>query len=446
VKPWLQALWRPTLMRRVFGALLLAFALAGMALLILDFVEFKHGINTRPGVQALAEGLVATLADVPELRDANLIVQARARELNRLRREDGRLPGDVEFSLYADGSSPVFATAGSATATAATHWMAEARAGRWRLKIAEPHVGDATVLGWLGRELLGSLLLAFPFVLLPLWLAVRRGMRPLQQLAQTVAARDAGDLSPLALQPQHDELRALARAFDALLDRLRAQRDRERAFIQDAAHELRTPMAVVAAQAHLLTHTTDATERSQVAAALEAGLQRASHLSRQLLTLATLDEVRSGATESLDLTDFIQRTLAQLAPQALARNMDLSFEAPPTQPAVLDRLAFETVLLNLIDNALRYVPTGGRIAITLDASARTFALRVADDGPGIPPTEREAAFERFWRGAASADATGSGLGLAIVRQAALRLGGKAHITEGLDGLGCAFVVEWPQTV
>ncbi|MFG6486979.1 sensor histidine kinase [Roseateles sp. BYS78W] len=437
----LQPLWRPTLLRRVLGALLLAFALAGTALLALDFIEFKREMGEHPGVQLLADGIAASLTRVADARDAALVVRVRADELNGMRRAGGQLPGDVEFRLDDTGGRTVFATPGATTATAATHWLAHARGGAWRLTLAEPRIGDATVLGWLGRELLPSLLLAFPVVLLPLWIAVRRGMKPLTTLADTVTRRDAQDLSPLGFTPRHDELRPLVAAFDELLARLRAQLQRERAFVQDAAHELRTPMAVVAAQAHLLAHAADEAERRQAAGALDAALRRASHLSRQLLTLAALDEGRAAPEEPLDVAALVEQALAQMAPRALDLGLDLSLDAPPALPAQLDRGAFESVLHNLVDNALRYVPRGGRVVVTLAGGAEALTLRVADDGPGIPPAQREAAFERFWRGPAGSDVSGTGLGLAIVRHAALRLGGHISIQDGLDGRGCTFVFE-----
>ena len=438
----LRSLLRPTLPRRVLGALLAAFALVAVVLLGIDYAQFKHDMATHPGVQSVAEGLAATLADTPDAHDAGLVASASARGLNRLRRDAGVLPGDVEFSLRAADGTVVFATAGAAAVTDATHWQARARGGPWELTVAEPRVSDVTVIGWLGRELIVYLVLAFPLVLLPLWWAVRRGLQPLQRLAQAVATRDAADLSPLGWTPRHDELRTLATAFDALLARLRLQRDRERAFVQDAAHELRTPMAVVAAQAHLLANAASPAERAQAAEALDAALQRASHLSRQLLTLATLDEARPGAVAPIDLSSLVEQTLAQLAPQALARGLELSLDAPPTLPTHLDRTAFESVLMNLVDNALRYVPTGGHVAVTLRAENGRFTLQVADDGPGIPTADREAVFERFWRGATGAQTSGTGLGLAIVRRAATRLGGDVRLTAGLAGQGCGFEVTW----
>ncbi len=441
----LQPLWRPTLLRRLLGALLLAFAVVGVVLLALDFAEFKREMRERPAVQLLADGMVTSLAALDDARDATLVVQARSRELNHQRRDSGVLPGDVEFRLHDTDGNQVFATPGATTASGATHWVAEAQAGRWRLTLAEPRLGDATVLGWLGRELLGSLMLALPLMLLPVWWAASRGLRPLNELAAQVAARGVQDLSPLPALPKHDELRALATAFDALLARLRQQLQRERAFVQDAAHELRTPMAVVSAQAHLLATATDAPAREQARAALDQALQRAAHLSRQLLTLATLDEPRGDAAPVLDLASVVEHALAQLAPQALARGLELSLDAPATLPARLDRAVFESVLLNLVDNALRYVPHGGHVAVSLSSSDAGVELRVADDGPGIPPDQREAAFDRFWRGAAGHGVAGSGLGLAIVRQAALRLRGDVHVEAGLQSRGCSFIVRLPQS-
>lgn len=176
--PGLRALLRPTLPRRLFGALVLAFGLVAAALLALDYAEFKHDMATHPGVQTLADHLGATLADTDEPRDAALVTQASAQMLNRMRRESGQLPGTVEFQLQDANGQTVFATPGATTVRPGTHWTAEARRGPWRLVIAEPRVSDTTVLGWFGRELAGYLLLAFPLVLLPLWIAVRRACSP----------------------------------------------------------------------------------------------------------------------------------------------------------------------------------------------------------------------------------------------------------------------------
>jgi signal transduction histidine kinase len=202
-------------------------------------------------------------------------------------------------------------------------------------------------------------------------------------------------------------------------------------------------MAAIAAQAHLLTHTPDEGDRREAGAALDHALERASHLSRQLLDLAALDDAHPRAAQAVDLVELTQQALALAAPQALALGLELSLDAPDRLPCRIDRVAFESVLQNLVDNALRYVPADGRVSITLRVAAGGLSLTVADDGPGIPRDQRERAFERFWRGEAQAGVAGSGLGLAIVRQAAGRLGGRVRIDDGLDGRGVAFVLEMP---
>lgn len=456
----LSPLWRPTLLRRVMLALLGAFCLVALALLVRDFVDYKRTMAERPGVRLLTDTLSASLAPLSDAHDASLIVSTRSEEFNRQRRLSGLLPGELLFQLQdLTRAETIWRSAGLQvplqalpasngpisvlTVAGRRYWASQAEGGRWRLTVLEPSLSDVTVMQWMGSELIVSMLIALPLVMLPLWIAVRQGMRPLKQLAALISGRSAQDLSPLGFTPRHEELKPLCSAFDQLLERMRQQQLRERGFVQDAAHELRTPMAVVATQAHVLSHASDPLEREQAAQALQQALQRASHLSRQLLTLATLDERSSDAAESLDLVDLVEQLLAQLAPQALAKAQDLSLDAPAKLPALVTRTAFESVLVNLVENAIRYVPDGGRIVVTLSQQPEGALLRVADDGPGIAPDLRASAFERFWRGAQSGEVSGSGLGLAIVRQAAGQLNARLDAEDGLEGRGIAFVLQLP---
>ena len=134
--------------------------------------------------------------------------------------------------------------------------------------------------------------------------------------------------------------------------------------------------------------------------------------------------------------------LAQAAPQAIARQIELSLDAPDTLPARLDQPPFESIAHNLINNALRYTPHGGNVAVALRHTGAALQLSVQDDGPGIPVSEQQRVFERFYRGAGHA-ANGSGLGLAIVRQAVLRMGGQVQIGVGVNGKGVGFFVSIP---
>ena len=148
------------------------------------------------------------------------------------------------------------------------------------------------------------------------------------------------------------------------------------------------------------------------------------------------------APRDLDVAQWLRGALAQAAPQAIARQIELSLDAPDILPARLDQPAFESIAHNLIDNALRYTPHGGNVAVALRREGAALQLSVQDDGPGIPATEHQRVFERFYRGAGHA-ANGSGLGLAIVRQAVLRMGGQVQIGLGVNGKGVGFFVSIP---
>ena len=237
---------------------------------------------------------------------------------------------------------------------------------------------------------------------------------------------------------RYAELRPLGRAFDALLERLRRRLARERAFVHDAAHELRTPLAVIAAQTHLLTGAQSEQARREAAESLLASIRRTAHLSQQLLDLAALDREPIAEPQEVDLATLTAQMLAGQIGQAQERGIALSLETPEHLRRSIDLPAFQSVLQNLLDNALRYVPRGGRVEVSLQALGSTgLSLKVADDGPGIAPAEREQVFERFWRGKDHGQ-PGSGLGLAIVKQAAKRLGGSILLGEGLAGRGAGF--------
>lgn len=452
----LRPLFQPTLQRRVILALALAFLLVWTALLLDSYIEFKRGMAVNPGLLGLGKGLMAQIADTADpARAATQVADAQSL-FNRLRRDSGMLPGELLFQLYdargqrlhpanaslelqGDATRPIEATLGGQD-----YWVVRLDSPRWSLRLAEPRPPDATVLGWMNRELWPSLLIAFPIVMGVVWIAVRRGLLPLRQLAARMAQRNPQDLSPLDLQPRHAELQPLAAALEDLLAQLRGKLQRERRFVQDAAHELRTPMAVISAQAHVVAHAADDSQRQAAQQALQHAIARASHLSGQLLALAALDEAATPEPAELDLAQLLREMLAQATPQALARRIELSLDAPERLAMRCDTSALHSVLQNLLDNALRYVQDGARIALDLGTSGHSVLITVADDGPGIAPEDRERLFERFQRGAGNRS-PGSGLGLAIVRQALLRLRGDLHLQAGLDGKGIAFVVKLPRS-
>ena len=448
----LAAVLRPTLARRLFGSLVLSFVIVLGVLLGVDFVQYKQAMAAHSGVQQIADVLASTLDELPET-DAIAVARATLRQWNALREGAGVLPGKLELQLRrADGSvaysSPVLAGTAVPAPTPGRpeveisgrrYWIARATTDHWRLAMAEPSVGDAWMLAWLLQALSGRVLLAFPLVLVPLWVTMRRGIRPLVEFARQLEARDVNDLSPLAARVRHDELQPIVAAFNTLLERLLNHLRRERAFVQDAAHELRTPMAALAAQAYVLARAQDDRTREDAGRAMDHAVARTSHLSRQLLALAALDGPRGDARRIVDVAELTRNLVALAAPSAIERDIELAMESPERLPWVLDASAYESALSNLLDNAVRYGRPGGHVLVTLREEGQAACLEVADDGPGIPPPLRERAFERFWRGAGH-DVPGSGLGLSIVKEAVARLHGTVRIDDGLNGCGLAFCI------
>lgn len=313
---------------------------------------------------------------------------------------------------------------------------------QWDLQIALQGPKPQALLQRLASNLTMSVLLAFPIILVPVLLAVRRGLKPLQQLSAALAKRSADDLSPVDPPVDYLELTPLVAALNQLLQQLKQKIAREHAFVQQAAHELRTPLAVITAQAHALAKQTSDTQRQAARADLERSVQRSSHLIDQLLLLARMDAQLPLQLQTLDVAAFVQQVLADVAITALASDVELSLDAPDSVPFTTDVTLLHTILHNLLGNALKYASAGKVIEVQLHADKNELHLAVADAGPGIAESEQTAVFERFYRVAGS-QSSGSGLGLAIVQQAVTCLQGRLALTTGLHERGCRFVITLP---
>jgi signal transduction histidine kinase len=250
-------------------------------------------------------------------------------------------------------------------------------------------------------------------------------------------------MSPIGLIPKHAELKPLAVALDDLLAKLRRKIEAEQAFVASAAHELRTPLAVVTAQAYVLAKATKAEERDEAQRHMEGATSRASHLIHQLLLLASMDMQRPAKCTAVDLAQLVRQTIAYLVPSASARNIELAVEAPERVMLTLEVESFHSVLENLVDNAIRYGHESGRVIVALLPRGDAVMLSVADDGPGIAQEEHTRIFDRFYRAESTADVPGTGLGLAIAKQAAARMGGALQMAPGLDGRGICFTLQIP---
>lgn len=277
------------------------------------------------------------------------------------------------------------------------------------------------------------LIVALPLLAALIWIVVGRGLAPLTALARSVAARGPRALAPLPETSLPDELRPLVGSLNDLLVRLGRALERERAFIGDAAHELRTPLTAVALQLQVLERVPEGPERGAALARLKAGIERSTRLVQQLLELARQDAAAADRPPArLDLAALAREVVTEQAPHAQARGIDLGLDA---SAAELDGDAegLRAALGNLVDNAVRYTPAGGRIDVRVRTEGGEVVAEVLDTGPGIPAAERERVFDRFHRGGAGG--TGSGLGLAIVREIARRHGATIELLDRNGGTG-----------
>jgi two-component system, OmpR family, sensor histidine kinase QseC len=453
-------LFRPSLLLRVLvTATAVAFTLVWCALMAYGYHEATDTTQRNKQYRAFGDGLLQSLANTADAAQARAMAAAFVQRMNESRRL-AEAPGDLQLRFSERSSGTLIFVSGdldglswyngpdtlhTATVESQTHHFYFGETPRWRLQMASPEPRTAWLLWMLAKNLLPNLVIAFPLVLLPLWLAAKHGLQPLQALGEQIASREADDVSRLKLNTVHTELQPLVNAINGLTARLTQKMQHERAFVQDAAHELRTPLAVVATQAHVLMKSVSAASREQAGAQLQAAIARASHLVQQLLALAQVDADRAVDLEKVDLAQLTRDHLAQLASLPSNSALDLSLEAPDQCVQTVDRLAFQSVLQNLLDNAITHgcaAGQGNRTVTRLQTNADQWQLAVADNGGGIAASEQARVFERFFRGTAQ-NTSGSGLGLAIAAQGAARLGGRIALSEGLDGRGCCFTLTVP---
>ena len=327
--------------------------------------------------------------------------------------------------------------------------------GRWRvfgvqaltkvIQVAQPMSVRQQRAAELALQTLKPFALLLPVLALLIWLAVGHALEPLQRLTALVKARRVNALESLPDTRLPDEVQPLIGALNDLLARLRAALERERAFMADAAHELRTPLTALHLQTGMLARASGDAERAAAMETLSAGVQRAIRLVEQMLALARQEPRAEAQRVAVRLDDLAREIVAELVPLADAGRIDLGVSA--AQPASVhgEPDALRTLLRNLVDNAVRYTPAGGRVDVAVEEASDTRGARltVSDDGAGIPPAERERVFDRFYRRAGTAPA-GSGLGLSIVKTIAESHGASISLAEGPSGKGLTVTVSFPR--
>lgn len=291
------------------------------------------------------------------------------------------------------------------------------------------------------------LLFSMPLLLIPAGLSLHWALRPWRRLSSHLASRDSADLSPLASPGRHRELLPLVDAINAWLKQIRALREREQRFLADAAHELRTPLAAVQLGAQRLQAALAQGDGAQAEAALQAvlrGSARSSRLAHQLLALLRAEAETQNPAERWALAEWLPELIADLAPLAQRSGVQLALLiADPARPHAVQAHAdgLHSMLVNLIDNAVRHAPVGSTVEVGLQHEGDRVLISVDDAGPGIPAHQRDDLLQRFRRGRSQEAGSGSGLGLAIAAGVAASLGGSLQLTtSSLGGLRALVVL------
>ena len=311
-----------------------------------------------------------------------------------------------------------------------------------RVLVGEQVASRDAILWAVLRSTLKPMALALPLLALAIWWLVRQGTAPLRTLSRTLAARHPQALAPVVLDGAPTEMAPLLDALNRLFERITAMVDAERRFTADAAHELRTPIAAIRAQAQVALAETDDDARAHALRATLVGCDRATRLVEQMLTLSRLEAGAAPALVSLDLSALARRVAAELAPRAIQRQQTLSLDAEAPQPVQGNDTLLAVLLRNLIDNALRYSPAGAEVQVAVAATADGVCLQVQDSGPGLTEADRQRLGERFFRVLGS-DQAGSGLGWSIVRRIAAVHGASVEVAASAALGGLSVSVCWP---
>jgi two-component system sensor histidine kinase QseC len=327
---------------------------------------------------------------------------------------------------------------------AGRHWRVFTLFGADRdwVRVAERYDSRREIARALALENAVPLLIGLPLLAVLTGFAVRRGLKPLRQLAEHLAARRPDHVGPIGFADIPLEVEPLVMSLNGLLRRVRTLLEHERRFTADAAHELRTPLAGVVVQ---IDNALASAERAHAASALgqaRHGIDRMSHTINQMLDLARWDAgPASPPVQAVDLARVVRAELAEINPRAIEKDLEIALDVDAYAPSIEGWEPGVAVLVrNIIDNAVAHSPPHGRIDIAIRSRDGTAVLAVSDQGPGIPAELRTRVFARFRRGVENGE--GSGLGLAIVARIAELHGAEVRLGDSRDG-GLRIEVAFP---
>jgi len=307
------------------------------------------------------------------------------------------------------------------------------RVGKVRIVAAQPtEARDEIAINSALRTLI-PLVLLLPLLLWLIVRIVRTQLAPVAKLAKSLDEQSAHHPSQLLSDDLPQEIIPFVDAINRLLERVNQLIGQQRRFIADAAHELRSPLTALSIQAQNLMHAKSLEETHERVTPLRDGIERARHLTEQLLTLART-QAGTDHDSTINVSAMARELIAEYLPLAESKHIDLGLEETAQLFMDAEPDALRLILKNALENALKYTPEGGEVTLRILPGDNEDVIEVADNGPGIPASERDRVFEPFYR-MPDAFGEGSGLGLAIAREAAMRMGGALSMHEPEKGGG-----------
>ena len=386
------------------------------------------------------------LADLPTLMAAQRGLRVRRNELT-LEYQIGKPDGTV---LVRSRDIPASAFKNALGFSTVEHekqpWrnlILETMDGSYRIQVAQSVAKRDKEALEIARKTALPLGVIFPLLLVAIYFSVRRGLKPLDELATDVLSRSPENLTPLASKATPREAQPLVAAINRLLFRLSGSLDNERRFTADAAHELRTPLAAARIQTHVAMLSENADQRNHALSQILAGIDRSTRLVEQMLRLARLDPLAQlSCPGRVDLAELMRNVIAGIRDTSPTKTIEPDLEDTGDTPTIIDGDAglLEVALRNLIDNALRYSSPESLITVFMRHENKALLIGVSDNGPGVDAEELPRLSERFYR-SASAVAEGSGLGLTIVARIAELHGARLELGNR-DGGGFEASLRW----
>lgn len=435
----------------------------------LDQKDIQEHLDTLMAVSALS--YQALLGDdlhqrpLAKIQDALEIIPEKIENFYKLRFLNEPLPENYmnkfNFQVWSDGGKLLLhsSTAPKTPLTAEKDGFSDKvlDSQKWRVFTSyNEKAGIRTVLAErydtrneLGHRIaqddLYIMLLTFPLSGLLIWIIIGRGLDSLDRVAQEVADRAPTHLEPVDIQEVPEEIKPLIDELNKLFFRLKEGFEREKRFAADAAHELRTPLAALKAQAQVALNTNDIEEKNQALHKLIASVNRSTHIVQQLLTMSKLvpEASRLNDLDEVNLVKTAREVLAMLAASAIDKQIELEFEYNDNLPSIQGNpTAIGILVRNLVDNAIRYSNPEGKVLVNVYQKDSELVLQVEDNGPGIPSELQARVFERFFRVLGN-KSPGSGLGLAIVKQICDLHDARLELDSPTEGTGLIIRVFFP---